>query len=91
MGLEIRWLPRAVRSRDDQLDYVAERNPQVAIDLGDRMRSAVRGLAEHPRRGRAGRQHRTRKPVVTGTPYLIVYRLEGRTLVILRVLHGAQQ
>ena len=84
-GLEIRWLPRAVRSRDDQLDYVAEHNPQAAIDLGDRIKERSPGpigaSAAGTRRpatahARAGR-HRHSLPRR--------YRIEASTVVILRV------
>jgi toxin ParE1/3/4 len=33
----------------------------------------------------------TRELVVTGTPFIVVYRVEAATVVILRVLHGAQR
>jgi toxin ParE1/3/4 len=29
--------------------------------------------------------------IVRGTPFIVVYRIEPTALVILRVLHGAQQ
>jgi toxin ParE1/3/4 len=43
-----------------------------------------------PRSGPPGTLPDTRQIVVTGTPYLIPYRLGSDTLVILRVLHGRQ-
>ncbi len=48
-------------------------------------------LAEHPELGRVGRVGGTRELVVTGTPYLLVYRIRGDELQILRVLHGRRQ
>lgn len=33
----------------------------------------------------------TRELVVLGTPYVVVYRIEAAAVVILRILHGAQQ
>lgn len=33
----------------------------------------------------------TRELVITGTPYLVPYRVVGDVIVILRVLHGARQ
>lgn len=89
--MRIAWLPLAVRNRDSQLAHIAERNPWAAIDMGDAIGSAVRRLAEHPRLGRPGRVKGTRELVVTGTPYVIAYRVEAETIVILRLLHGAQR
>jgi len=48
-------------------------------------------LAEHPELGRLGRVRGTRELVVTGTRYLLIYRVKGDEIQILRVLHGRQQ
>jgi toxin ParE1/3/4 len=40
--------------------------------------------------GRIGRVATTREYVVTGTPFLFVYRVEPSKIVILRLLHTAQ-
>jgi toxin ParE1/3/4 len=84
-------LPVGELSRNRQIAYVAERNPQAAIKLGDAIEAAVMNLSRYPKIGRAGRVEGTRELVVDATPYLIVYRIEKETLVILRVLHGAQR
>jgi len=41
--------------------------------------------------GRLGRVKGTRELVVSGTPYVICYRVEPDAVVILRLLHGAQK
>ncbi|WP_296900229.1 type II toxin-antitoxin system RelE/ParE family toxin [Thiohalocapsa sp.] len=41
--------------------------------------------------GRPGRVLDTRELMVTGTPYLVPYTVSDNEIVILRVLHGAQQ
>jgi toxin ParE1/3/4 len=89
--VKIDWLPIAERNRASQLAYVAERNPQAAIDMGDAIEAAVRRLADHPRIGRPGRIRGTRELVVSGTPYVVAYRVERDAVVILRLLHGAQR
>jgi toxin ParE1/3/4 len=32
-----------------------------------------------------------RELVISGTPYIVAYRLKGREIQVLRVLHGARQ
>lgn len=59
--------------------------------MGDAIEAAVTRLAEYPKIGRIGRVAGTRELVVTGTPYIVVYRIEPTAAVILRVLHGAQR
>ena len=40
--------------------------------------------------GRVGRVRGTRELVIAGTPYIAAYRVKGRVILILRILHGAQ-
>jgi toxin ParE1/3/4 len=91
--LSLLWLPRAIRDRDAQIDYIAERNPRAAIDQGDRIERQVSQLLEHPEMGRPGRVERTRELVISGTPFIVVYRFKPSTkrIEIIRLLHGAQK
>jgi toxin ParE1/3/4 len=89
--VRIKWLPEAVRSRDDQLAYIAERNPWAAIEMGDAIRSGVARLADFPASARPGRVRGTRELAISGTPFVLVYRVDPDAVVILRVLHGAQR
>ena len=59
--------------------------------MGDAIEEAVRRLADHPRMGRPGRVKGTRELVISGTPYVIAYRVKRDAVVILRLLHGAQR
>lgn len=85
------WLRRALADRDAQLDYIAQDNPGAAIEQGDRIAHQVAMLAEHPEIGRAGRKQGTRELVISRTPFIVVYRLRGERIELLRLLHGAQQ
>lgn len=88
--MRIEWLPEAERNRESQLDYIAERNPWAAIDIGDAIDVAVARLADYPESARPGRVPGTRELVITDTPYVAVYRIEPNAVVILRLLHGGQ-
>jgi toxin ParE1/3/4 len=89
--VKIVWLTGAKRSRDSQIAYIADRSPRAAIAMGDAISGAVSRLKDHPRSGRPGRVKGTRELVVSGTPYVIAYRVETSAVVILRVMHGAQR
>ncbi|MGD2020834.1 MAG: type II toxin-antitoxin system RelE/ParE family toxin [Thiohalocapsa sp.] len=54
-------------------------------------RTSFERLADNPSLGRPGRVLDTRELMVTGTPYLVPYTVSDNEIVILRVLHGAQQ
>ncbi|HEX5415337.1 MAG TPA: type II toxin-antitoxin system RelE/ParE family toxin [Chloroflexota bacterium] len=87
--MRIVWAAPARRDLRGQVLYVAERNPDAAKRLQAAMRHAVEGLADFPNRGRPGRYEGTRELVITGYPYIVVYRVREESVRILRVLHGA--
>jgi toxin ParE1/3/4 len=89
--VRIRWLPRGLRTRNAQLNYIAERNPAAAVRLGEAIRSAVAMLADHPQMGRVGRVNGTRELVISRTPYVVIYRIANQEARIVHVLHTAQR
>ncbi|HUG83694.1 MAG TPA: type II toxin-antitoxin system RelE/ParE family toxin, partial [Euzebya sp.] len=72
-------------------EWIGDRSPWAAIDMGDAVLAAVARLADHPVIGRPGRIAGTRELPVVGTPYLVVYRIEAAAVVVLRILHGARR
>lgn len=89
--MRIEWLAAATRNLTAQLEWIAERDPWTAIDVGEAVHAAIERLADHPEIGRPGRVPGTRELMVVGTPYVIVYRVEATAVLVLRVLHGAQR
>ena len=85
------WLPAAIANRDSQLEYIAQTNIRAALKQGDRIAHQVVQLIEHPEIGRAGRIEGTRELVINRTPFILVYRINGDRIELLRLLHGAQQ
>ena len=89
--MKLIWSRAAVRGRERQIDYVAERNPGAAARLEQRIIDATDQLIDHPRIGRAGRVSGTQELVVARTPYIVIYEIEGDAVRIIRVLHSAQR
>lgn len=58
--------------------------------MAQRIDDAARRLLDHPEIGRPGHVEGTRERVVGKTPYLIVYRVRGQELELLRIWHGRQ-
>jgi toxin ParE1/3/4 len=83
--------PRSLRLLQGIYDYIRERNPPAALREHGEIRGKVEGLARHPRMGRPGRIDGTRELVVTGLPYIVVYRVRGDALEVAAVLHVARQ
>jgi toxin ParE1/3/4 len=69
------------------VDYISDDNPDAAQG---RDRRKVSRLPDHPRLYRPGRVAGTREMIVRPN-YIVVYSEDGRSVVILRVLHAARQ
>ena len=84
-------LKRAISDRDAQLDYIAQDNVMAAVTQGDRIDDQVDQLMQHPQMGRPGRKQGTRELVISRTPFIVVYRIKGKRIELLRLLHGSQK
>ena len=86
----VRYTRQAVADLDEARAYIALDRPRAAEAAAARIRQAVEGLRRFPERGRAGRVPGTRELVVPRTPFVVPYRIAGREIQVLAVLHGAR-
>ena len=89
--MKIVWSRRAVQHLAEIRSYIAKDHPQAARGLAARILEGVDLLAAHPHIGRAGRVIGTRELVVSGTPYVIPYRVKEDRLELIAVFHGKQK
>ncbi len=89
--MHVRWLKRALKNLDDEAEYIARDNPQAAARIVERIAASIDRLATHPASGRPGRVPGTRELVISGTPYVVPYRVRDETVQILRVFHAARK
>lgn len=59
--------------------------------MADRVLEAVEYLINHPGLGRIGRVQDTRELVVSGTPFVVIYRVRLDIVQVLRLLHHARK
>lgn len=88
--MRIAWSRRAHADLDWIEEYIAQDDLAAALDVRDRIELQIKHLKQHSRMGRTGRVRGTRELVITGLPYIVVYRAKKQTVEIARVLHGAQ-
>lgn len=84
------WRPAAIADRKGITVYIAQDNPQAAIDLGDMLMEKAGLLDQHPMLGRIGRVKGTRELVVHPN-YILIYRTVKGVAEVLRVKHAAQK
>ena len=87
--LKVRWLKRALANleAEAEAEYISRDSHSAAPRVVLAIEQAVQLLASHPGMGRAGRVEGTRELVVTGTPYIIPYRVRENRVEVLRVFH----
>ena len=90
-ALTIRWTRQAIADVDHIYDFIAANNAAAARAMVGRIDRAVSSLVAHPRIGRSGRVAGSRELIVSGTPYIVAYRLRGRDVELLGIMHGARR
>lgn len=68
--------------------YIGQFNPAAAVRMAERLLGVTAELAEHPLIGRP--TAKGRRELTIAPPYVVVYRITGDRVRILRIWHGAQ-
>ena len=89
--MPVRWLRRSLRNLDEEATYIARDDPKAAARIVEHIVASVDQLAAPPAMGRPGRVPGTRELIVSGSPYLVPYRMRGGTVEVLAVFHGARK
>ena len=87
----LEYSPRYFRRIEDIRERIAADNPAAATRMIEQIRAAVERLAAFPAIGRPGRVADTRELIISGTPYIVPYRVKGDVVQIITLLHGAQR
>lgn len=87
--MRVAWTDDALEDIEATYDYLARFNPVAAQRVAEALFIAGDSLAVFPHRGRIGIRPDTRE-LLSVQPYVIVYRIIGEEVQILRVWHGAQ-
>ena len=81
---------RALRDLDEIHAYIARQDLAAARGVIGRIEAAAERLSEFPMSGRTGTLRGTRQVVVTGLPYIIIYRVRDEVDVI-AIVHAARR
>lgn len=89
--MSVRWTRLTKADVLAIFDFIVTDDPEAASRLLEEIDRQLQRLAMHPGLGRPGRRADTRELIISGTPYIAAYRLQGGEVQILRVVHGARQ
>ncbi len=88
--MQIAWAPEARRQLHEIWHYIALDDPAAADRMVTRLVAAAEKLSLFPHLGSPGREG-SRELTVSGTPFIVIYRVEGQEIKIGTVVHGAQR
>jgi toxin ParE1/3/4 len=89
--VKIRWTAVAADDLKSVHEYLSQHAPASADSIVDRILTSIDVLEQYPNLGRQGRLEGTRELVITGTPFIVFYRLRKSQVEILGVLHAARK
>lgn len=88
---KIKWLQLALTDLEEILAFIADDDPSAAVKIAARIHQCVALLSDQPGMGRPGRVPETRELVISGTPFIVPYRVVADEIQILRVIHGSRK
>ena len=71
--------------------YIEQDNPDAAVSVAQRIWDVSHQLTVYPGMGKPGRVPGTRELVVSGTPFILPYRVVQDRVEIIRVLHSSRK
>ena len=89
--MKVRWTRLAVADLDSAYEYIAADDSAAALRVVERVEKAVAVLSRHPEAGRAGRIRGIRELVVSGTPFIVPYRITRDAIQVLAVIHTSRK
>ena len=89
--MKIIWTKSAVSSLENIKNYIALESEYYAIDLIEKIISAVEKLSNFPRLGRQVAEAKSEdvREIIYGS-YRIIYKSDKDTVYILAIIHGAR-
>jgi toxin ParE1/3/4 len=89
--VKLRWTAVAADDLKSVHEYLSENAPAHADAMVQRILSSIEVLQRYPHLGRQGRLEGTRELVITGSPFIVFYRLRKNQVEVLGVLHAARK
>ncbi len=87
----LEWSIRSLSNVEGIKEYIEANNPTAARKVLGEIRRAAHGLIDFPMIGHTGRRAGTRELVIDRFPYLIIYRLTVKKILIVAVIHQSRK
>ena len=89
--MHIKWTTKARNDLYSVEEYISRDNPTAAVDTVLKIIETVESLSTFTQIGRPGRVPDTRELLIPSLPFIVPYRVDSSTIVILRVYHTSRK
>lgn len=89
-SIQVRWTEPATRDLEQIAEFIRADRTEAAERIAKSLFDTANSLCTLPSRGRIGKIQGTRELIVSGLPYIVVYRVTDAAVQILRIYHGAR-
>jgi plasmid stabilization system protein ParE len=87
----VRWLKLALQDMGEIAGYISPDHPEKAEEIVREIWNSGQSLRIFPARGKPGRVPGTRELTLAHLPFFLAFRIRGRVVQILRVIHTSRQ
>lgn len=85
--LTIKYTKLAIADLNNAYEYICAENPSAAREIVEKIKVTLLHLQMQPFLGHIGRVENTYEFLVFGTPFIIVYMVDGDNLIVVSILH----
>ena len=85
------WVETAELARDRALEYIAQHSLDAALAQYDEIDRQIQRLLRFPHLGRPSRVKGARELSINRTNFIVIYRLIGDNIQVVRFVHTAQR
>ena len=89
--MRLRWSKYALKRYSEQIEYIAMRNAQAAVEIEEAFERALQNILRFPEIGHKGRRVGTLELIINDAPLILIYRLQDKGITILNILHTSQE
>ena len=89
--MKIKWTKGAENNLTQIEEFIAQDKPKAAVEMVIKIIKSVGRLSDNPALGKIGRIFDTRELIISGTPFIVPYRIKSDQIEILRVFHHSMK
>ena len=85
------WVETAEHARDQAIEYIAEHSLDAALAQYDEIHRQTQRLLKFPHLGRPSRVRDARELSINRTNFIVIYRIIGDHIQVVRFIHASQR